>query len=130
MNQSLPQEVVDLIAKDERHFAQAPEAFFQAWKHGVELAGPQWFGNGTPEGLQDATNKWDLRPKMLLLNDALGVLSGGQRMFLSVMVSFYNAAEGAAMLRRCGFEGLSDLGNLDLERRQVIAELVLNYHGW
>ena len=67
---------------------------------------------------------------MLLLNDALDVLSGGQRMFLSAMVSFYNAREGGSMLRRCGFEGLSDLGGLDLERRQVIADLVLNYSGW
>jgi hypothetical protein len=58
-----------------------------------------------PEGLQRATTKWDLRPKVLLLNDALGVLSGGQRMFLSAMVSFYNAREGGAMLKRCGFEG-------------------------
>lgn len=130
MNQSLPQEVIDLIAREERHFADAPEAFFQAWKRGVELAGPEWFGDGTRAGLQCAATKWDLRPRVLLLNDALGVLSGGQRMFLSAMVSFYNAAEGAAMLRRCGFEGLSDLGNLDLERRQVIADLVLNYHGW
>ena len=51
-------------------------------------------------------------------------------MFLSAMVSFYNAREGAAMLRRCGFEGLSDLGGLDLERRQVISDLMLNYTGW
>ena len=65
-----------------------------------------------------------------MLNDALGVLSGGQRMFLSAMVSFYNSREGAAMLKRCGFEGLADLGGLDLERRQVIADLVLNYSGW
>jgi hypothetical protein len=42
---------------------------------------------------------------MLMLNDALGVLSSGQRMFLSAMVSFYNAREGGAMLKRCGFEG-------------------------
>ena len=35
----------------------------------------------------------------------LGVLSSGQRMFLSAMVSFYNAREGGAMLKRCGFEG-------------------------
>lgn len=40
-----------------------------------------------------------------MLNDALGVLSSGQRMFLSAMVSFYNAREGGAMLKRCGFEG-------------------------
>ena len=108
----------------------APQAFFEAWKRGAEIAGPEWFGDGTPEGLQRAASKWDLRPKVLLLNDALDVLSGGQRMFLSAMVSFYNAREGGAMLRHCGFEGLSDLGGLDLQRRQVITDLVLNYSGW
>ncbi|EKB4873195.1 TPA: hypothetical protein I8Y00_001853 [Citrobacter farmeri] len=130
MNQLLPPEVVEQIVREERHFACAPDAFFQAWKRGAEIAGPEWFGNGTCEGLQHATSKWDLRPNMLMLNEALGVLSSGQRMFLSAMVSFYNAPEGAAMLRRCGFEGLADLGGLDLERRQVIADLVLNYSGW
>ena len=34
------------------------------------------------------------------------------------------------MLKRCGFEGLSDLGGLDLERRKVVADLTLNYNGW
>jgi len=34
------------------------------------------------------------------------------------------------LLKRCDFEGLADLGRLDLQRRQVIADLVLNYHGW
>lgn len=130
MNRSLPQDVLDQIAVEERHFADAPQAFFEAWRRGAEIAGPEWFGDGTPKGLQRATSKWDLRPKVLLLNDALDVLSGGQRMFLSVMVSFYNAREGGAMLARCGFEGLSDLGGLDLARRKVIADLVLNYNGW
>lgn len=130
MNQLLPADVVDQIMREERHFASAPDAFFQAWKRGAEIAGPEWFGDGTREGLRSAASKWDLRPNLLVLNDALGVLSGGQRMFLSAMVSFYNAREGAAMLKRCGFEGLADLGGLDLERRQVIADLVLNYSGW
>ena len=130
MNQSLPQDVLDLIALEDLHFSQAPEAFFQAWKRGAQIAGHEWFGDGTREGLQRATTKWDLRPSMLMLNDALGVLSSGQRMFLSAMVSFYNSREGGAMLKRCGFEGLSDLGGLDLERRKVIAALTLNYNGW
>lgn len=130
MNQSLPRDLLDQIALEERHFAKAPQAFFDAWKRGVKIAGNEWFGDGTPEGLQRATSKWDLRPKMLMLNDALGVLSSGQRLFLSAMVSFYNAREGGAMLKRCGVEGLSDLGGLDLERRKVIADLLLNYNGW
>jgi hypothetical protein len=130
MNQSLPQDLLDQIAAEERHFTQAPQAFLEAWKRGAEIAGPEWFGDGTPEGLQRATSKWDLRPKVLLLNDAMDVMSSGQRMFLSAMVSVYNARDGGAMLERCGFEGLSDLGDLDLERRKVIADLVLNYSGW
>lgn len=88
MNQLLPQEVVDQIVREERHFSAAPQAFFEAWKRGVEIAGPQWFGDGTREGLNQAKSKWDLRPDMLRLNDALGVLSSGERMFLSAMVSF------------------------------------------
>ena len=130
MNLSLSQAVFDQLALEEAHFTRAPSAFFQAWKRGAEIAGAEWFGNGTQAGLERATTKWDLRPNMLLVNDALGVLSAGQRMFLSAMVSFYNAREGAAMLRRCGFEGLADLDGLDLERRKVIADLVLNYNGW
>ncbi|MCY1391815.1 hypothetical protein D3C76_297790 [compost metagenome] len=35
-----------------------------------------------------------------------------------------------ALLKRCGFDGRSDLGGLDLERRKVIADLALNYSGW
>ena len=62
--------------------------------------------------------------------DALGVLSSGQRMFLSAMVSFYNAREGGAMLKRCHFHGLSDFDGLDLQRRKVIADLLVNYNGW
>ena len=120
MNRALPQEVLDQIELEHQHFAAAPQAFFEAWKRGVHIAGAEWFGDGTREGLRRATTKWDLRPK----------LSSGQRMFLSAMVSFYNAREGGAMLKRCGFEGLSDLGGLDLERRKVIADLTLNYNGW
>src|SRR3546814_2080830 len=61
MNQLLPREVVDQIMREEQHFAAAPQAFFEAWKRGVEIAGPEWFGDGTREGLNQAKSKWDLR---------------------------------------------------------------------
>lgn len=130
MNLTLPPEVADLFVREQSHFAAAPEAFFQAWKLGVEIAGPEWFGDGTMEGMRKATSKWDLRPNLLAIGEALRVLSSGQRMFLAAMVSFYNAREGAAMLRQCRFEGLADFGGLDLQSRQVIADLLLNYVGW
>lgn len=130
MKRHLPQQVIDHIAQEQRHLTHAPEAFFNAWKEGVKIAGSQWFGDGTCEGLQRSTSKSELCPNLLMINHALGVLSSGERMFLSTMASFYNAKEGAKMLRRCSFEGLADLGNLDLKRRQVIAALLLNYSGW
>jgi hypothetical protein len=130
MNLPVQQEPIVSFIAEEQHFAIAPHAFFQAWKRGVQIAGPEWFGNGTPEKLQRAICKWDLCPRLDVISDALGVLSSGQRMFLAAMVSFYNAQDGGELLQRCGFEGLSDLGGLDLERRRVIADLVLNYSGW
>ena len=130
MNQLLPQHVVDQIMREEQHFAAAPPAFFEAWQRGAEIARPQWFRDGTREGLIQTRSKWYLRPNMLRLNDALGVLSSGERMFLSAMVSFYNAREGGAMLKRCHFDGLSDFDGLDLQRRKVIADLLVNYSGW
>ncbi|KPW52077.1 hypothetical protein ALO95_03401 [Pseudomonas syringae pv. antirrhini] len=130
MNPHLPLEIVGQIMQEVQHFADAPQAFFEAWKRGVEIAGAEWFGEGTPEGLNQAKSKWDLRPNVLRINDALGVLSSGERMFLSAMVSFYNARDGGAMLKRCQFHGLSDFDGLDLERRKIIADLLVNYSGW
>lgn len=130
MTQPLLQDAIDQIIQEERHFADAPQAFFEAWRRGVRIAGSQWFGDGTPEGLDLARSKWDLCPDVQRIDQALGVLSGGERMFLAAMVSIYNEHEGGAMLRRCGFQGLADFGALDSPRREVIAKLVLHYNGW
>jgi hypothetical protein len=110
MNQLLPQEVVDQIMREDQRFAAAPQAFFEAWKRGAEIAGPEWFGDGTRDGLNQAKTKWHLRPDMLRLNDALGVLSSGERMFLSAMVSFYNARVTFRHIRASEFRHLEASG--------------------
>ena len=69
-------------------------------------------------------------PNLEVIDQAIGVMSSGERVFLAAMVSFYNAEIGGALLKRVGVHGLSDIGGLDLERRQVIAALILNYTGW
>ena len=74
MNLPLPEDVLDQMALEQAHFDAAPQAFFEAWKRGAQIAGHEWFGDGTREGLQRATTKWDLRPNMLMLNDALALL--------------------------------------------------------
>lgn len=122
--------IFDEIAFNDSHFAKAPEAFFHAWQRGVELAGPQLFGTGTRECLEQASCKSDLCPNLEAILDAIGVMSSGERVFLAAMVSFYNSEEGGALLRRVGVYGLADLGGLDLERRTIIAALILNYSGW
>ncbi|MCC4595462.1 hypothetical protein NRY95_05690 [Xanthomonas campestris pv. phormiicola] len=130
MHSSLPQDVADQLVQELAHFDQAPSAFFQAWKRGAACAGARWFGAGTQAGLEQATSKWDLCPNVLLINDALGVFSPSERMFLSAMVSIYDTRDGGKMLNRAGFKGLADFSGLDLPRRKVIADLILNYNGW
>lgn len=130
MNASLPQETLDQIARERAHFVNAPSAFFHAWKQGVAIAGPRLFGDGTREGWERSSDKWDLCPKTSLIKRTIGAMSSGEKVFLAALVSFYNSREGGALLKRCGVVGLADLGGLDLARRKVIADLLLHYTGW
>jgi hypothetical protein len=130
MSLSLPSKLFDEIAFEEAHYSKAPHAFFCAWQRGAELAGADYFGKGTEQTLKVAIDKWELRPNMPYIAKAMRFMSPGQRMFIAAMTSIYNSHDGGKLLRRAGFEGLSDFGGLDLERRKVIAALVLNYHGF
>ena len=124
------QAVFDEIAVNNQHFSKAPNAFFEHWKRGVELAGPSLFGKGTRDCLRAAVDKWELCPNVAAIKKSIGVMSSGEKVFLAAMVSFYNSKDGGALFRRIGVQGLADLGGLDLERRKVIAALILNYTGW
>ncbi|MCW5140672.1 hypothetical protein [Burkholderia cenocepacia] len=130
MPSSPPFSALEQLVQEESHFAQAPNAFFDAWKQGVRLAGPQFFGDGQRDALAQARNKWDLEPDLPCIGQALGVMSSGERVFIAALVSFYNAHDSQELLRRAGVEGLADLGSLDLQRRRVIASLLLHYTGW
>lgn len=130
MNTMSERAIFEEIALNNQHFSKAPYAFFHAWKRGVELVGPRLFGDGTQVCLDLAVDKWDLRPNVEAISDAIGVMSSGEKVFLAAMVSFYNADDGGTLLKRVGVNGLADLGGLDLERRKVIAALILNYTGW
>lgn len=130
MNDSNRSSLFDEIAHETAHFAAAPATFFHAWKRGVALAGTHLFGNGTHAELDHAASVWDLRPKVQLIEHAIGVMSSGQKVFIAALVSFYNAEDGGRLFERIGVRGLADLGGLDLKRRAVIAALILNYSGW
>ncbi|WP_454868429.1 hypothetical protein [Pseudomonas farris] len=112
------------------HFEGTAAAFLYAWKQGVALAGPTFFGDGTQVGLNNANCRWDLRPNLLMINNAISVLSDNERIFLAALVSFYDTEAGGALLNQVGVRGLADFGVLDPERRDVIASLVIHHHGW
>ncbi|MBB3752539.1 hypothetical protein FHT44_005051 [Mycolicibacterium sp. BK634] len=103
--------------------------FFDAWKRGVQIAGPQWF-----EGdVETATSKWHLRPDYDLITENIGTMSTGEAAFLLAMYSFYNPSTGAKLLakRRNDSTGPGGLASLiDGRRRQVIADLLVSYGGW
>jgi len=109
------------------------QAFLEAWKRGVAIAGEQWFGDGTRHS-GFARSKWDLSPRMDKINDDIGVLSSGEAVFLAAMVSFYNSYSGGELLQRAvGVKhiGLADIAaSLDEPRRRVIAGLLVSYNGW
>lgn len=104
--------------------------FFEAWQRGVAIGGQAYFGRGDKSS-SAATSKWELPPRVDVIDQALGWLSSGEAIFLAAMVSFYNSDTGGEMFKRLGVSGLSDISaGLDEPRRRVIADLLVAYHGW
>lgn len=126
----IPQETFEQIARELSHADNAPAAFFKAWKRSVEITGYHLFGGKTEDAFIAAQTRWDMCPDLALIDDAISVMSSGERVFLAALVSFYNADAGGKLFKRVGVKGLADLGVLDLNRRTLIAKLILNYHGW
>jgi hypothetical protein len=125
-----PQEIAKHIALEMAHWANAPEAFFAAWKQAVLLAGTHYFGTDGRAQLDTATSVNDLRPKVELIQHAIGPMSSGERKFIALLVSFYDTKAGARLWKRVGFEGLADIDGLDRRRREVIADLLQHYTCW
>ncbi|MCF6391172.1 MULTISPECIES: hypothetical protein [Mycobacteriaceae] len=49
------------------------EAFFDAWRKGVRIAGPLYFGDGHAANVETAKSKYDLAPDYDAVVSALGV---------------------------------------------------------
>ena len=60
----------------------------QAGERGAQIAGHEWFGDGTREGLNRANTKWVLRPDMLRLNEKQMLLASS----LALAPAIANAA--------------------------------------
>jgi hypothetical protein len=118
------------VSKPSSEVCNPAVAFFFAWKKGVELAGTRFFGDGSQEGFTNANCRWDLRPNIRVISCSFEVLSGQERMFLAALVSFFNTGEGNNLLKQSGMKGLSDLGLLNVEQRDVLAGLIMHNHDW
>ena len=59
MNRALPQEVLDQIELEHQHFAAAPQAFFEVWKRGVEIADIEFPAVAPRGGARDADGGGD-----------------------------------------------------------------------
>lgn len=103
--------------------------FLQAWKHGVEFLGTEFFGPGTPD---TATSKYDLIPIKDVVERAFAEESEGEEQFLAAMISFYDPAWGEELAERIEcHKSLSGLTlDLDQECTEIVCELLRNYEGW
>ncbi len=118
------------------HYAQAEGVFLDAWVRGVKIIGEAWF-TANPRfckkapSLDQVTDKWQVIPNSELINERIGVLSGGEAALLAAMCSYYNAEWGGQLMQDLGLQGLADLSaTLDLRGNRIIADLMLNYTGW
>lgn len=112
--------------------AYKEELFLESWIEGVKVAGPELFGDGLDPNI--ATSKWDLRPRIGVIEHRISEMSCAEALFVASMVCFYNDGDGSALLR--GLVEGSDFGigfiaaSLDEDRRRIIADLFANYPGW
>jgi len=118
------------------HYQQAPEAFLAAWLKGVKVIGEDWFTHNPQfsepaSSLDQVRDKWQAIPDYQLINERIGVLSGGEAALLAAMCSFYNSEWGGQLLQDLGIQGLADLSaKLDLPENRIVADLMINYTGW
>ena len=104
-------------------------AFLDAWRRGMVIVGPEFFGDQTGVG----ETKWDFAPRIDDIELRLSMLSSTEMVFLAAMVSFYNSHIGGKWMSKImsGDWGMADLAaGLDPARRRVIADLLLAYPGW
>lgn len=116
---------IDIIQESQEY----PRLFFEAWRDGVILAGPIFFGQKTPD---TAINKNDLRPDFQMIERALPSMGTGEAQFMSALVSFFDPQKGELLSSRLKTEkslcGLT-IG-IDATGKRILARLLTSYCGW
>lgn len=123
------------ISKEEimarrKGYLQREQDFFNYWKKGVEIAGYRYFGDGTKENFEQATEKNQLSPVSAKIEASFGLISDNEAAFLVAMYCFYNDFKGAELCVKAGVKSIGNLLGLDSNRREVMAGLLVTYCGW
>lgn len=109
------------------------DVFFAAWQQSVALLEPEWFGDGTFEGLQKATTKHDLAPRLDVIRAEFKNNSRGYQSHIGLLVSIYNYDVGEELLKVAG-DGqanfLKHFVRLDEDRHALLRILIETYPGW
>lgn len=104
-------------------------AFLQAWKEGIELAGPSRF-SCTARSIEDAAHWRQLTPDLAVMRRTIVNKSQAEAYLIAIMASFYNDAEGQKLLQKAGLTfggGALVVGD---KARCIIARLFASYRGW
>ncbi|SAL83448.1 hypothetical protein AWB68_06910 [Caballeronia choica] len=93
------------------------------------LSGPVYFGDGTREAVEKVKDSGRSRPMERSFSTP-SVFSAAASAPSVPLYSFYNKDDSVLLWEKAGIRGFADLSGLDLVRRKLIAELLLNYAGW
>ncbi|OBI24307.1 hypothetical protein [Mycolicibacter sinensis] len=103
--------------------------FSQAWRRAI----------GFKRAYRDYFDRQEIRsmsyrgwtPRVAMIKKDLDEMPASDAIFLAALVSFYNGDSGGRLLRGLGAQGMSDIAaSLDQQRRQILADLLVNFVGW
>jgi len=121
------------LAQMEDDITPDDQNFLNAWKRGVEIAGREYFACDGVISINDATDKNQLRPNSEIIDAEIVDLSTGESIFLAAMCSFYSWSWARELFEKAGLPSSSPgyiFSRIDLDQRDIIADLGLNYVGW
>ncbi len=103
--------------------------FSQAWRRAIGLKREYRSYFDREEYRSMSFRGWI--PKVATIKRRLDEMPTSDAIFLAALVSFYNGDAGGRLLRGLGAQGMSDIAaNLDQQRRQILADLMVNFIGW
>lgn len=123
--------ILDLVDDEymRRLYPLEERPFSQAWRRAIGFKRDYRRFFDRQEHRSVSYRGW--MPKVAMIKKELDAMPASDAIFLATLVSFYNGDTGGRLLRGLGAQGMSDIAaTLDQQRRQILADLLVNYVGW